>query len=230
MSRWRRRLIALLVCGAVGGGLYVFRAGYLPLLAHWLDVGQPPIHADYVLVLGGDENIRPFAAAALVKAGFVRRVLLTHVKELPGEEDGFMPAYDQMNRSILVARGVSEACISVIGKSCDSTFDEAQALAKFLDASPRASVLVLTSDYHSRRSRWVFRHVLGAMAERLTFVSAPTDEFPSAHWWCNYLAFSTITSEYLKWAFYLVRYGRLGYWLAGLCLAAVMAWVVCRHR
>ena len=38
-------------------------------MASWLDVGQQPRQADYVMVLNGGENTRPFAAAALVGAG-----------------------------------------------------------------------------------------------------------------------------------------------------------------
>ena len=38
--------------------------------AGWLDVGQRPRRADYVMVLNGGEDTRPFAAAALITAGW----------------------------------------------------------------------------------------------------------------------------------------------------------------
>jgi uncharacterized SAM-binding protein YcdF (DUF218 family) len=230
MSRWRRRGMVLLACAALCGGLYGLRGLYLPSLARWLDVGQRPVRADYLMVLGGDDNTRPFAAAALVKRGFASHVLLSKAQQLPNEEEGSMPGYNEIDRSVLVARGVPEANISVIGQPCQSTFDEAQALASFLAASPPATVLIVTSDFHSRRSRWVFHRVLGPRAAGLTVVSAPTDQFPLEHWWRNYYAFLAITSEYLKLAFYLFRYGQLGYWLAASFAAAAAAWAAYRWR
>jgi hypothetical protein len=39
-------------------GLYATRGLTLPLVARWLDVGETPGRADYVMVLTGDENTR----------------------------------------------------------------------------------------------------------------------------------------------------------------------------
>jgi uncharacterized SAM-binding protein YcdF (DUF218 family) len=230
MSRGRRRLILIVLCGVLGTGLYLFRAQYLPALAHWLDVGQRPVHADYLMLLGGDDNTRPFAAAALVKAGFAPRVIFARGESLSNDEEGILPSDEEICRSILVRRGVPEEAITEIDAACESTFDEAQAMAKFFASGPPPSrVLVLTSDYHTRRARWVFQHVLGPRFAQLTFVSAPTDDFPAERWWCSYEAFGTVMSEYLKLGFYWIRYGQLGYWLAALC-ASLLAFAWYLHK
>ncbi len=75
-GRWLRRLLCLLVLVTVL--LVWLRPGWvLPPLARYLDVSQPPRATDYVLILNGDPETRPFAAAALVRAGLVKEVLLT---------------------------------------------------------------------------------------------------------------------------------------------------------
>jgi uncharacterized SAM-binding protein YcdF (DUF218 family) len=85
---------------------------------------------------------------------------------------------------------------------------------------------VVTNDYHTRRSRWVFARVLADRARQVSLVSAPTDEFPMDHWWRSQAGFVSITTEYLKLAFYAASYGCLGCWLAACgVLALVAGWI-----
>ena len=65
----RRFWIPLLIV-ALLTGLYLARAVILPAVASWLDVGEPPQPADAIMLLTGDAETRPFAAAALWKAGW----------------------------------------------------------------------------------------------------------------------------------------------------------------
>ena len=92
-------------------------------------------------------------------------------------------------------------------------------LKRFLDAHPFASVLVVTDGYHTRRSRWAFRHVLGEQASQVALVSAPTDEFDINCWWRDQWGLAAVGAEYLKLAAYVVYYGHFLPWLAA-CLSA----------
>lgn len=56
--RLRRPAWLALVLTAALLGLYATRGLTLPLVARWLDVGETPRRADYVMVLTGDENTR----------------------------------------------------------------------------------------------------------------------------------------------------------------------------
>ncbi len=64
----------MLACSAAG--LYARRGSVLSALGQWLDVGGPPLKADYVMVLGGDCKMRPPLAARLYKTGWARGVLV----------------------------------------------------------------------------------------------------------------------------------------------------------
>lgn len=230
MKRWRRRLIVLLVLGGLVGLLYAARGWALPPLGRFLDVGRPPGAADYVMVLPGDESVRPFVAAALVRAGLAPRVLVPKTEAAPAVLDGIVAPTDEVIRRVLVARGVPESRIVTLEGETGHTHADAELLARFLESSPNARVMVVTSHYHTRRARWVFTQVLGPRAEQVSFVSAPTDRFSAESWWQVQEGFTATTSEYLKLTYYALRYGSLGYWAAGGVVVAAMAVVAVAVR
>ena len=227
----RSRLLAGTLTLVLAGGL-LWMTGHCLLrgMVRWLDVGQRPRQSEYLMLLNGDNETRPFAAAALVKAGFARHVLLTKVAPSPYAVELGMLSAPEVAQRVLLERGVPTAAVTILPVVASTTYNEAEALAAFLKDRPKTRVLVVTSDYHTRRSRWAFARALGEQADQLSFFSAPTDALQTDHWWRDEAAFVAITSEYLKLAFYVVRYGYLGYWLpacGGLVLVA--AWIRRRH-
>jgi uncharacterized SAM-binding protein YcdF (DUF218 family) len=223
----RRRLIVAVVLVGLLASLYAVRTHLLPLAAYWLDVGEKPRKADYVLVLGGDGNSRPFAAAAFLKAGLARKALVCDPAPSADVEDGILPPDGELAVQVLSSRGVAAENILRLGKEVGSTHDEARALATFLESEPESRVLVPTSAFHTRRARWIFRRILGRGIDRVTFVSLPSDGFRMEAWWRTDQGFSAIVSENLKFAFYLFRYSRLPYVLAAAGIALA---ILARYR
>ena len=178
---------------------------------------------DYCLVLSGDYESRPFVAAALFRKGFIRRdIWLTRVagdKPAPNGLDSPAAA-----RRILTTLGIPDGRITALRGDCASTFDEAKSLQRMLATRPDATVAVVTSDYHTRRSRWVFRQVLGAAADRLEFVSVPTDYYNADDWWQVEEGFATYSKEFLKLPFYYIRYGWGLAWIALAAIVLAGAW------
>jgi uncharacterized SAM-binding protein YcdF (DUF218 family) len=186
-------------------------------LGHWLDIGQTPRKASAIMVLNGDRDTRPFAAAQLFHQGIASRILIS--SEKPRQEISHSPMTEEQRLSlILVACGVAPTSIEVLEEICVSTFDEAQAAAQWLRDHPQDDLIVVTNNYHTRRTRWVFGRV--APLQRFQFVSAPTDGFGPDNWWLNKDGFALYFGEYLKLSLYFVLYG----W--GWCLV-VSAGVVC---
>jgi len=64
---WRRMLVIAAVGAAICFTLYCTSGWWLPAAGRWLDVGETPQASDYCLVLSGDYESRPFAAAALYR-------------------------------------------------------------------------------------------------------------------------------------------------------------------
>lgn len=202
--RWAKWLFGLAL---LGGLLLVFQApGWvLPPVARWLDVSEEPAAVDYVLVLNGDPETRPFAAAALVKARLAKGVLLTRQRlslESGSVRQGAMPSELEITRGVLKARGVSEKDVQVLPGEIGSTADEARALAVWLKQQPEARVTVVTNGFHTRRARWVFRRALGEDAGRVNFVGVPRDGVDENTWWRTPRGCLVYLSEPAKFLYY----------------------------
>ncbi len=200
IARW----VVLLALVALA---YLTRGWTLPLAAAWLDVGEKPQPAEYVVVLGGDVNTRPFVAAALIRAGLARVVLVSHLGVLPDAPLRLLPPEEELARQILIQKGVPPEQVRPLGRNNRTTYDEARALAGFLRSAPPGRVLIPTSAFHTRRTRWVLRRILGTEADALVMVSIPPETFSMDSWWQSEEGFRTVIGENLKLAFYILRYG-----------------------
>ncbi len=203
--RGRRRLV-LLAFATLLLLLYAGRSWILCAAARFLDVSEPAQATDYVMVLGGGADSRPFVAAALLDAGLARKAVVARIHAWGDELDGIAPLEQEIIRSVLVSQGVLPDAIVILERECKNTFDEARALAEFVQSQPQRSVTVVTSRYHTRRVRMIFRKTFGERAASLRFVGAPLDGFDEANWWHFEAGWRTYLNEYLKLAFYLVRY------------------------
>jgi uncharacterized SAM-binding protein YcdF (DUF218 family) len=181
----------------------------LPPVARFLDVAEAPRPVDYVLVLNGDPEARPFAAAALVNADYTRHVLLTRQQlalESASVQDGAAPSELEITRRVLRLRGVPEDAIEVLPGETGGTADEARALAAFLEAHPDATAAVVTNSFHTRRARLVFNRALGPRAGQVYFVGVPREGVEEASWWRTPHGCTVYLSEYAKLPYYWLRY------------------------
>lgn len=224
---WRWRCAFLVVIMATV--FYVCRTPLLVGLGSWLDVGERPRHSDYVVVLPGAPETRPFVAAALVKVGLAHKVLVPTTESDPIVQDGIWPASHVLTKAVLVKRGVPEADIMILEGESSSTFEDAQILRTFLKDRPDVTIAVVTSDYHTRRARWVFRRTLGRKFAQVYFVSAPVDRFDARNWWRVRAGLQTYLSEYLKFAAYIACYGGPAVWIPA-ALAIAGPWILWRWR
>lgn len=219
-ARWL--LAALVLLALVVVVAWLLRGQLLPAAARFLDVGRTPQPADGVLVLGGSYETRPFMAAALVRTGYAREVLLVQSPALPEERRVALPEHD-VARAILLVREVPATAIQMLPGECRNTFDEALLASEFLAQRPDYRLIVVTNTFHTRRARWIFRQVLAERAEDVQFVSAPTDAFDASNWWHFDDGFTTYLKEYARLAFYLARYGIWGVVLLSVLLIVLTA-------
>lgn len=228
--RWLRRLGAAVVLLLV---MYLTRSWYLPLVGTCLDVSSPPHRADYVVVLGGGVENRPFAAAALVELGWADAVLIPEISPPPEVTEQILPPEHVVTREILIKQGVPPEHIHLMRGEHGSTFDEAMSLRAVLEKEPDARAMVVTDNVHTRRARWVMWQVMGETAERVRFVATPEEGFRLDRWWKTPDGFFYVPSEHLKLLFYLFRYGNGFAWLVGLVVVAAIpavAIISWRHR
>lgn len=224
--------LALLLLLAAAGLLCVpaVRESVLPPVAGWLDLDQSPECTPWVLILPGDETRRSLTAAGLVRIGLAQDVLIPENPESADVKDGITLPTAQISRRILRHAGIADDQILLLRSQSRTTFDDARALADFLrDREPR--VTVVTSAFHTRRASFVFRKVFGTDANRIRVVSAPNPGFDNSNWWHRREGLRLILTEYLKLAYYFVRYTHPITHLAwALPLAALGVWRVRSSR
>ena len=226
MTRRRRRLILLGAAVLAAAALWLTAPLWLPAAGCWLDAGQTPRRCDCVMVLGGGLDIRPFAAAAIYRAGLARKVLISDAND--GEVESFRPPEVELTRQVLLRRGVGADDIVVIGRRNASTYDEARHLAEFLQAHPARRVLIVTHGFHTRRAAWIFRRCLAGQPVEVAVTGVPDERFQLATWWRSEAGFVTVLGENLKLLGYLARYGSAWFWLGlavpGAVIIAILVW------
>ena len=182
----------------------------------WLDVGTTaPEPVDYVLALGGGEEIRPFVGAALVNMGLAERALVLQTESGPDVQDGIKRSTQEIIRDVYLVRGVPREQLEFLEGASSSTFDEASAARRFFETQQRpVRLAVVTHDFHTRRARWIFRRALEDLPITLVMVSAPTEDYRLETWWTSKPGFITVIAEYLRLALYLFRYGNGLWWIS----------------
>lgn len=172
------RLLALVaICGFVG----IFYLLWHPLLraaARFWIVQDRIEPADIIIVIGDDDFTadRAKQAAALFHAGWAPQILASGRMLRP-----YASIADYMARD-LESDGVPPSAILRFSHRADDTRDEAEGLRVLAGQKGWRRILLVTSNYHTRRARYIFRKVLPASI-RLEIASAPDSDFDPATWW-----------------------------------------------
>ena len=135
--------------------LYLARHPLLRLAGGWWVVSDPLQHADAIVVLGDDNfsGDRAARAAELFQAGWAPQVVASGRMLRP-----YAGVADLIARD-LQAKGVPAAAIVTFAHHADSTRSEAEALRGLVAQRHWHRILVVTSNYHTRRARYIFRKV-----------------------------------------------------------------------
>jgi uncharacterized SAM-binding protein YcdF (DUF218 family) len=172
------RLLAmgtLIVLVLVGMAFY---RSILGTLGSWLVVQEPPARADAIIVLSGDSPRAPRAARAaeLYRAGWAPVVVAsgTALRSYFSEAD--LMAQD------LLRDGVPKNSIIPFRHTARYTLAEAQALAAFCTERGWHRLLVVTSNYHTRRADYIFHQVFPP-ADRVRVIAAQDVDFDPYSWW-----------------------------------------------
>jgi uncharacterized SAM-binding protein YcdF (DUF218 family) len=138
-------------------------------------------HADVVVPLRGDaeeQRIRTEEAASLVQKGAAPFLVLdTYAK----------PIWDQRQTELVQSyfenRGFPVSKMRVCENTADSTAEEAQALLDCFRQWGVHRVIIVTSEYHSRRTRFIFRKILAGTGVEAGVHALSIPEYWDAHWW-----------------------------------------------
>jgi uncharacterized SAM-binding protein YcdF (DUF218 family) len=172
------RLIFLLVFLAFLAFLYVLRHPLMRFAGQLWVVDEPAERADVIVVLGDDNYTGDRAAHAgeLYQAGLAPQVVASGRLLRP------YAGIAEMIERDLESRGVPAASIVKFTHSAGNTREEAEALKGLVASRGWKRVLVVTSNYHARRARFIFGRVFPPSIT--VRVSAANDsEFDPSRWW-----------------------------------------------
>jgi vancomycin permeability regulator SanA len=158
--------------------------------ARFLVVDEPE-RSDAIVVLAGESNVRPARALELLRQGMAPHVFL--------DAETRNVVYDQRLTDIAqkYVDGLPEANrVSVCPVVGFSTVDEADDVSRCLQSAGAHRVLIVTSEFHTRRALMIFRHRLPQYQFNVAEARDPA-KFGHA-WWTNREWAKTTLDESMK--------------------------------
>lgn len=204
----RKWLILLLFSVLLAATLYVFRANALAAIGNFLVVGDKLEPADIIFLLNGDPTVRPGHAAELLRQGLAGKVVIARAEDSEGVQFGAYPNVTDTNIIMLKQLGVPEARIVQLRPpgGVKHTKDEADALLGYTRENRIHSVIIVTSDLHSRRARFIFRKVLSGSPVRIMLAPISDRKYGANNWWKQEEGLIGCQNEYLKLVYYHLKY------------------------
>ncbi|MDR7522993.1 MAG: YdcF family protein [Armatimonadota bacterium] len=189
-------LAAVALSGAVALGLH---RPVLTAVGRFLVVEDPLERADAIVVLSGgrrDERVRQ--GADLYKAGYAPLVVLSG-----GEQWAGAPIADLLRHQAL-AHGIPARALRIESRST-STAEQARYLRPMLEALGIRRAIVVTSSYHTRRTRYLFRKAFAGSSVEVRIYPVQRDLFDPGQWWRRAQDTESVVLEYIKLALAVLR-------------------------
>lgn len=172
------KLLALLFLLLFFLGVYLVRHPLLRAAGHFWVVDEAPIHADAIILLSDDNYFgdRANRAAELFRASWAPIVVASGRALRP-----YASISDLMQRD-LVERGVPLNAILRMPHRAGSTREEATVLRQLISARGWRRVIVVTSNWHSRRARYICARLFPPGTELRVAAARDADYDPDT-WW-----------------------------------------------
>jgi uncharacterized SAM-binding protein YcdF (DUF218 family) len=172
------KLLVLLAFVLFCGFLYLIRHPIFRFVAETWIVEDELQRADALIVLSDDNFYadRATRAAELFREGKAPLVVASGRRLRPNAGIAELMEHD------LVERGVPRGDILRVSHDADNTREEAQALERVAKEKKWHSVIVVTSNYQTRRARYIFRRVFPQGMD-IRVASARDGDFDPAAWW-----------------------------------------------
>lgn len=193
-----RRVRLLLWCSIVSLGIVLAHPLYLPAFAEFLIAEDMPRQADAILVLAGGSETggRLQRAVDLLNQGLAPLLVLS------GVDIAWRTNYADINLAHAKALGVFDDRIVVVRHSSHSTIDEARAVLAALQTASIKRLIVVTSDFHTRRAGIIYRRQTRSLEMRVSVIAARDFQFDPRHWWTRTRDRKIVLEEYPKLLWY----------------------------
>jgi DUF218 domain len=181
-----KRELVWIVVVALAAALVAFAANAGKLLV--VDAPQP---SDVILVLAGETDRRPERALQLLDQGYGHRVVI----DVPAAARVYDFSEVQLAQKYI--QGLPKAALvricPIVGLS---TRDEAHDAEKCLAAEEGSRILIVTSEFHTRRALSIFRHEV--IGKSFSVAVARDDAQFGTRWWTHRQWAKTCVDEWMR--------------------------------
>lgn len=145
--------------------------------ALWM-VNEPATSVDAIIVLGDDNYAadRAFHAADLYRSGLAPVVVAS------GRMIRARSSFADIMQQDLESFGIPAASIVKFSHRGENTREEAEAMQEFIAGRRWRKILIVTSNYHARRARFIFER-LAPPGVAVHVSSARDSDFDPSRWW-----------------------------------------------
>lgn len=153
-----------------------------------LEVEKPLEAADLVVALGGSRE-RQDQALKLLRQGFAKRILFTGPDFRPGDYD----------------------CLGINGDGIEPPMDaytthgEALATKRVVEEGAFRSAIIVSSPYHLRRVRLIFKRVFAETGIKLAFYPSRNRAFNMHNWWKSHYGRKVVITELIGLIYYGIK-------------------------
>ena len=158
-----------------------------------VDAPQP---SDLIVVLAGETDKRPARALELLAQGYGQRIVL----DVPVDTNIY--EFTQIQLAEKYIRDIPQAKVSVCPIEGLSTQDESKDVEKCIARESVNKVLIVTSDFHTRRALSVFRRE--APGHEYSVAASRNSQQFGAKWWQHRQWAKTFVDEWLRFMWWKV--------------------------
>ena len=153
-----------------------------------VDTPQP---SDVILVLAGETDKRPQRALELLDQGYARRIILN----VPANSKIYEFTQLQLAQKYIqdLPQGAAVSICPITGLS---TKEESEDVQRCIEHDGAKSILIVTSDFHTRRALNIFRREIPGYT--YSVAAARDDAHFGARWWTHRQWAKTFVDEWMR--------------------------------
>ena len=183
-------LIALVAVIFLLAVLYLARHPIFRLVGEGWVVEDTLERSDAIFVLSDDN----FYADRATRASQVYRQGLAPIVVASGRRLRPYAGIAELIEHDLIERGVPKDKILRVAHDADNTREEAITLAQVAKQKKWASIIVVTSNFHTRRARYIFSHLF-PKDTKVRITGARDGDFDPERWWEKRISVKDLTRE-----------------------------------
>jgi uncharacterized SAM-binding protein YcdF (DUF218 family) len=165
----------IILLALLGIAAAIFHVQLLSALGQGLILSESPQKADAAVAMAGDDyGERVIGAGQLVRDGWVPYALINGTPYLGTNHADLTIAY-------AVEKGYPRSYFRPFERDMIATRDETETVARYLQQTGIRTILLVTSNYHTRRTAFLMRKAAPWLKFRM--IATPDQTFSPDSWW-----------------------------------------------